>query len=231
MSKRAITICLNTELNSLLEDVLRHVHTELTACASLKEARLVMARECHSLIILDASAWTAEQALEAVSSMRQDTYAPILIFAPSEATEQLVDAGADECLQADDPPGRIRPITLSLLRRYTLYNHYDERKPDNAVLHRAQLAIDPLRHRVTLSGEEVDLQPREFRLLLHMARNPGIVFTAERIGEIVWPDSCGHNRDVSALISELRRKLGDDWEEPTYIKTVHGVGYRFLPER
>jgi len=230
MSKRVITICLISGLNEQLEDTLLRFQTELFACASLEEAWQLLSRENGCLILLDATTLTAGRALDSVSRMRLDTYAPILILAPSEAAGQLIEAGADVCLQADDPPEQIIASTLSLLRRYTLYNHYDERRPDDAVLHRARLAIDPLRHRVTLSGEEVDLQPREFRLLLHMARNPGIVFTPERIGEIVWPDSCDHNRDVSALISELRRKLGDDWEEPTYIKTVHGVGYRFLPK-
>ena len=89
--------------------------------------------------------------------------------------------------------------------------------------------IDPIRHRVTLGGKEIILQPREFRLLLHFARNPGIVVTPDRICETIWQSGYDRTRDVTAVIAELRRKLGDSKGQPTYIATVHGVGYRFLP--
>ena len=82
---------------------------------------------------------------------------------------------------------------------------------------------------VFLNGKEIYLQPREFRLLLHFARNPGIVVTPDRICETIWPNSYDQNRDVSAVIAELRRKLGDSKDHPDYIATVHGFGYRFLP--
>ena len=68
--------------------------------------------------------------------------------------------------------------------------------------------IDPIRHRVTLAGLEIYLQPREFRLLLHFARNPGIVVTPDRIGEVIWQNSYDHNRDVTAVIAELAVLLG-----------------------
>lgn len=230
MSKQVISICLISDLNEQLENTLLHYQARLTSCASLEEAWNIMSRDRGCLILLDATALTTQRALESVSRMRLDTYAPILILAPSEAADQLVEAGADVCLQADDPPERIISSTLSLLRRFTLYNHYDAMHPNDAVLYRAQLVIDKKRHRVTLAGEDVPMQSREFRLLWHLAKNPGIVFSAEQIGEIVWPDSFDQNRDVSALIAELRRKLGDDWEYPTYIETIRYVGYRFLPK-
>lgn len=119
---------------------------------------------------------------------------------------------------------------MAMLRRYTLYNLYDELKPDDAVLYRGALKIDPIRHRVTLDSKEIYLQPREFRLLLHFARNPGIVVTPDRICETIWQNSYDRNRDVTAVIAELRRKLGDAKDHPTYIATVHGFGYRFLPQ-
>ena len=230
VNKQVISICLISELNEQLENTLLHYQAGLTAFSSLEEAWRAMPQERGCLIILDATALTTQRALESIYRMRLYTYAPILILAPAEAADQLMKAGADACLQADDPPEHIITKTLTLLRRYTLYNNYDDMPPDDAVLYRAQLVIDKKRHRVTLAGEDIPLQSREFRLLWHLARNPGIVYSSEQISEIVWPESCDQNRDVSALISELRRKLGDDWEAPTYIETLRYVGYRFLPK-
>ena len=123
------------------------------------------------------------------------------------------------------------PETLALLRRYTLYNRYDISQPDASVLHRGELVIDPIRHRLTLAGHEVRLRRREFRLLLYFAKKPGIVLTPEKICETVWMTESHYNRDVSAVIAELRKKLRDNSKHPVYIETVHGVGYRFLPHK
>jgi len=231
MSRRAITICLTCDLNTLLSEMLTHYNTEMVACASPDEAQRFMLRDAFCLIVLNVAGMTAEHPETVVRRIRQDTYAPILVLVRDETdVPGLVGAGADVWLRADTAPEHILSSMTSLHRRYTLYNHYDALKPEDAVIHRGQLSIDHLRHRVTLSGREVSLQPRQFRLLLYLARNPGIVFSAERIGSIIWPDSYDQNRDVSALIAELRGKLEDDWEHPTYIETVHGVGYRFLPK-
>ena len=88
---------------------------------------------------------------------------------------------------------------------------------------------DPIRHRVVLGNEEIHLQPRKFRLLFHFVRNPGIGMTPDHICETVWQSGYDRSRDITAVITELRRKLGDTREHPIYIETVHGFGYRFLP--
>ena len=107
--------------------------------------------------------------------------------------------------------------------RYTLYNHYDLAKPDASVIYRGELMIDPLRRRVTMAGEEITLQRREFKLLQHFAENPGIVLTSDQIGELLWGAEYDYNRKLSPVIAELRRKIRDTNRPPTYIETVHGV--------
>ena len=116
----------------------------------------------------------------------------------------------------------------ALIRRFTVYNHFDAFYPDAAVLFRGDLMIDSMRHRVTQSGKELRLLPKEFRLLAYFARNPDIVLTAEQITHAVWLSEVDTGRDVTKVISDLRNKLGDNLENHRYIETVHGVGYRFL---
>lgn len=230
MTKRAISVQLHPDLNELLQSTLDKNQIALNVCVSPDEAQRAMSRESYCLAVIDTSTLATEKAVAIIMDFRMDTYAPIISVNAAYATEQILNAGADMCFSVSSSPEVIVCHAMSVLRRYTLYNLYDEMKPDDAVLHRGALMIDPIRHRVMLAGQDIYLQPREFRLLLHFARNPGIVVTPDRIGEVIWQNSYDHNRDVTAVIAELRRKLGDTKNHPTYIATVHGFGYRFLPQ-
>ena len=230
MIKRAISVQLHPELDALLQSTLDNYGVELFACASQREAQHAMLKENYCLVVIDTSMLEMEKAVESITDFRLDTYAPIISVNEAKAIKEILDAGADMSFPVSASPDMVATHAFALLRRYTLYNLYDEMKPDDAVLHRGDLMIDPIRHRVTLARQEIYLQPREFRLLLHFARNPGIVVTPDRIGEVIWQNSYDHNRDVTAVIAELRRKLGDTKDNPSYIATVHGFGYRFLPQ-
>ena len=77
-------------------------------------------------------------------------------------------------------------------------------------------------------GEEVNLTRLEYNTLILLASNPGIVLTRTQIFEAVWnmdSDSC--HSSVVNVIYNLRRKIEPDSKNPTYIKTVLGVGYKF----
>jgi DNA-binding response OmpR family regulator len=90
------------------------------------------------------------------------------------------------------------------------------------------LAIDVARRRVTVQGTEVELKPREFDLLAHLAGSPGRVFTREQLLASVWGlDYSGDPRTVDTHVKTLRERLSDDAERPRWIETVRGVGYRF----
>ena len=221
---------MNPNLNKLLQAALDKHHIELNVCASQNEALRAMLKENFCLAVMDTSMIETDKAIQFISDFRLETYAPILVLSTGDIVMRILNAGADMCFSFSASSELIVFHALSALRRYTLYTLYDEKKPSDAVIHRGDLMIDPIRHLVTLDGEEIYLQPREFRLLLHFARNPGIVVTPDRIGETIWQNSYDHNRDVTAVIAELRRKLGDTKDHPTYIATVHGFGYKFLPQ-
>ena len=230
MTKRAISVQLHPDLNNQLQSILHENQIDLQICSSQNEAQHAMMRENYCLAVIDTSRLEAKQAIERIADLRLDTYAPIISVNAADTTKQILDAGADVSFSVSVSPDTVALHAMAMLRRYTLYNLYDELKPDDAVLHRGALKIDPIRHRVTLDSKEIYLQPREFRLLLYFARNPGIVVTPDRICETIWQNSYDRNRDVTAVIAELRRKLGDAKDHPTYIATVHGFGYRFLPQ-
>jgi DNA-binding response OmpR family regulator len=93
------------------------------------------------------------------------------------------------------------------------------------------LTIDVARRRVTVEGREVDLKPREFDLLAHLAGSPGRVFTREQLLASVWGlDYSGDPRTVDTHVKTIRERLSDEAERPRWIETVRGVGYRFREE-
>ena len=90
------------------------------------------------------------------------------------------------------------------------------------------LEIRQNQHRVLQDGEDINLTRLEYRTLVLLATNPGIVLTRTQIFEAVWnmdSDSCQSN--ISTVICNLRKKIEPDSKNPTYIKTVLGVGYKF----
>ena len=90
------------------------------------------------------------------------------------------------------------------------------------------LEIIQSRRQVLQDGEEVNLTRLEYSTLVFLASNPGIVLTQEQIFEAVWnmdSDSC--HSSVAGVICNLRKKIEPDSKNPTYIKTVLGVGYKF----
>ena len=89
------------------------------------------------------------------------------------------------------------------------------------------LTIDYAERRVTLAGEAVPLLPTEYRLLAELSAHAGSVLTYQHLLARVWRDkNKGDVRPVRSMMNKLRRKLGDDADNPTYIFTEPRVGYR-----
>jgi DNA-binding response OmpR family regulator len=90
------------------------------------------------------------------------------------------------------------------------------------------LDIDLSRHEVTLHGEPIRLKPKEYDLLVFLARNQGIALSRDLILERVWGwDYGGGSRTVDVHVRWLREKIEDDPSTPSRIVTVRGVGYCF----
>ena len=90
------------------------------------------------------------------------------------------------------------------------------------------LEIRQHQRRVLQGGEDVSLTRLEYSTLVLLASNPGIILTRTQIFEAVWnmdSDSC--QSSISTVICNLRKKIEPDSKNPTYIKTVLGVGYKF----
>ncbi len=111
-------------------------------------------------------------------------------------------------------------------RRSTVAAH----GPDTEVLTAGGFSLEPLAHRVTVDGRVIPLAPREFALLQFFLSHPDRVFTTDEIIERVWgSEFVGEPQVLYVQIRSLREKLESDPSHPEHLKTLRGVGYKFVP--
>ena len=91
-----------------------------------------------------------------------------------------------------------------------------------------ELEIYPKSRRVRMQGAEVSLTPKEFEILYLLAQNRGEVFTKEQIYKAVWSENyLLDDSNIMAFIRKLRKKIEPNPDEPKYILTIWGIGYKF----
>lgn len=195
----------------------------------------VLTRKNFHLIVIDTESIKKENRVSLLYSLRQTKFAPIFVLNGSDEVEEtieILEVGIDMCLPANMPESIIEGHAVSLVRRYTTYNHYEQSgAPDVAPFAVGNIYIDPLRHYVLVAGKPVALRPREFALLLYFMRNPQIVLSADQICESAWGIEGSYGHGVGQPIGELRKQIEPDPKHPIYIETVYGVGYRFMESR
>jgi len=165
--------------------------------------------------------------LEVCQAIQRNAWTPVLMLT---ARTEEADTVAGFAVGADDyltKPFSLRELAArvkAILRRMERM----QAERDTGPIERNGLAIDPSRRRISVDGEEIGLTPLEFEILLALARDPGVVLSRDQLMDKVWGyrDYAG-GRVVDSHVARIRRKLGEDGNEPRFIRTVHGVGYAF----
>lgn len=137
-----------------------------------------------------------------------------------------LDLGADDYISKPFSPRELMARVRAVLRRA-------QPPPPTAVMKIGDLEIDSDSMILRSQDQEVPITTREFRLLEFLARNTGRVFTRDQLLDAVWSDSSFITpRSVDVYVRRLREKIEPEPENPRYLKTVHGTGYRFeLPKQ
>ena len=112
------------------------------------------------------------------------------------------------------------------LRRYKRYN--SKREPEEDILTVSGLMMNCKTHECYLNERPLSLTPTEFSILRILCQRKGQVVSAEDLFHLIWADEyyTKNNNTITVHIRHLREKMGDSFEEPKYIKTVWGCGYK-----
>jgi DNA-binding response OmpR family regulator len=188
---------------------------------------LEVARESKPALILLDIMLPKMSGFDVCRILRKETTTPILMLtAKDEEVDKIVglEIGADDYMTKPFSMRELLARIRAMLRRAEMVKS----KPvEEAVLRISDLEVDLARHQATLSGTKLELTPKEFDLLVFLARNRGLVFSREQLLERVWGyDYAGDTRTVDVHIRWLREKLEVDPAKPKRLVTIRGVGYK-----
>jgi two-component system KDP operon response regulator KdpE len=163
--------------------------------------------------------------VEVCRSIRSRSTTPVLVLSVREherSKVEALDAGADDYVT--------KPFSIQeLLARVRAHLR---RAPERttAALEAGDFVIDVQAHAITVQGKPVHLTPKEFELLLHLARNAGKVMTHRALLTTVWGAQSAHQPEyLRVFVGQVRKKLEGETGRQ-YIQTEPWVGYRFIPE-
>ena len=169
--------------------------------------------------------------LRVCEEIRKVSNVPVLFLtAKAQEQDKLIGfmAGGDDYLAKPFSYTELMARIKAMLRRYYVYSGRAKTEDDHYI-EGAGLKVNTEYNEVYLEGSEIKLSDIEYRILLLMMQNEGKIFSTKNIYESVWNEPYFYvsNNTVMVHIRHLRAKLEKDSQNPEYIHTVWGKGYRF----
>ena len=210
-------------IRRLIRAALERVDYAIVEAQNAREALDRLRIERPDITLLDLGL-PDRDGLELVPIFKQQSETTLIIVSARDATEEKVaalDLGADDYLTKPfDTDELLARVRVALRNRLT-------RDGGNLGLTVGDVKLDLIARTVTKGGKEVHLTPKEYAVLMQLARFPGRVITHNQIMAEVWPHEREHHVEyLRVLIRTLRQKLETDPQQPQIISNELGIGYR-----
>lgn len=185
--------------------------------------------EIPDLAILDVML-PGMSGLQICKKIREKYHYPVIMLtAKGEEIDKItgLTLGADDYITKPFLPLELVARVKAQLRRYKRYNFTGSENKDGVLTH-AGLVLNIKTHECILNEKPLSLTPTEFSILRILCQRKGCVVSSEELFHEIWGDEyfSKSNNTITVHIRHLREKMGDSFEEPKYIKTVWGCGYK-----
>lgn len=218
-------------IKNLIEIYLQNEGFQVIKAGDGLEALDILANTEVHLVLLDIMMPKLD-GIQACLKIREEREVPIIMLsAKVEDIDKIhgLSVGADDYITKPFNPLELVARVKSQLRRYLRFSHLNESMPstNEDQIEIGNLTINTTTHQVIVNKIEVKLTPKEFSILELLARNRGMVFSSERMYDIVWKEPMLESGNtVMVHIRNIREKIEDNPRKPQYIKNVWGVGYK-----
>lgn len=228
MSEKILVVDDEREIADLVALYLENEGYQVFKCYSGSDAMKFIDQEQLDMAILDVML-PGIDGMEICKRIREKhNYPVIMLTAKGEETDKItgLTLGADDYITKPFLPLELVARVKAQLRRYKRYNTAGGWEED--VITVSGLVLNSKTHECFLNEAPLNLTPTEFSILRILSSRRGQVVSAEELFHLIWEDEyyTKNNNTITVHIRHLREKMGDSFENPKYIKTVWGCGYK-----
>lgn len=225
MKRKILVVDDAKNVQALLSDFLNGQSFEVLLASDGRQALEVVRTSCPDLVLLDIMMPNMD-GYQFISQLRRESSLPVIMVTAKQQEMDIIrgfELGADDYITK---PFRMREL---LMRMRAVLRRSTPSETQMPLLAIGDLSLDSSHHELKQQGRPIDLTPLEFLVLEMLMQSAGqVVRRASLCISLVENGYSGSEATLKIHIHNLRQKLGDDLEQPRYIETVFGIGYRFL---
>ncbi|HNT24892.1 MAG TPA: response regulator transcription factor [Anaerolineales bacterium] len=225
MTRKILVVDDTRNVQVLLSDFLNSQDFEVLTASDGREALEVVRTALPDLVLLDIMMPNVD-GYQFITHLRRESNIPVIMISAKQQEADIIrgfDLGADDYITK---PFRLREL---LVRLRAVLRRAAPQEASAPTLVIGDILLDRSKHEVRRLGQPVEVTPLEFQVLEMLMQSPGqVIKRAEMCMRLLENGYTGSEATLKIHIRNLRLKLEDDLDEPRYIETVFGVGYRFM---